>query len=280
MNTFALRLSAVVPALALLAACGGAPARPGAPSQGVGATSEAPVLTHSLYSKDSAGSLTESDLQKILESPIDLQLPARVGVVPLAEPFSPKGPVALATRHIASSDLASALVGAPYFSQVSDISTDIPNVGGIEGLRVIAARYRVRYLVLYSQKFEDATHLNGWAWLYPTVIGMFLAPGVTVQSNGIAQADLVDVRTGTILFSLVEPIHVSSKEMMIGAGRAHGEAQGAAASLAAKALAKRVIAQTNALVAFAEQGEKGQANVKVRIIPAPIEAASTTAVAK
>ncbi len=140
---------------------------------------------------------------------------------------------------------------------------------------MIAARYRVRYLVLYSQRFEDATHLNGWAWLYPTVVGMFVAPGVTVESHGIAQADMIDVRTGTILFSLVEPMHVSSHEQMIGAARAHAEAQGAAAALAAKSLAKRVIAQTNALVAFAEESAKSQGKAPIRIIPAPIEAAAT-----
>ena len=51
------------------------------------------------------------------------------------------------------------------------------------------------------------------------MIGMFISPGVTVQSRGLAQADLLDVRTGTILFSVVQPMSVSSKQLMIGAGR-------------------------------------------------------------
>ena len=232
------------------------------------------VLETSLYAKDGSGSLGEADLQKILSTPIDLELPARVGVVPLETPFDPRGPISLATRSIASSDLADAIVGAPYFSQVSDVSTDLPNVGGIEGLRVIAARYRVRYLILYSQRFEDATHLNGWAWLYPTVLGMFVAPGVTVESNGVAQADLIDVRTGTVLFSVMEPMHVTSKEQMIGAARAHREAQGKASAEAARRLGKKVVAQTNALVAFADLSEK-QGGPKMRILPAPIETVKT-----
>jgi rhombotail lipoprotein len=209
----------------------------------------------------------------VLEAPIDLQFPARVGVVPLAEPFNPQGNVSIATRSTASRDLAVSLIGTAHYSHVSDISTELPNGGGIEGLRVIAARYRLRYLLLYSERFEDSTHLNGWAWLYPTILGMFVAPGVTVQSRGLAQADLLDVRTGTILFSVVEPMSVSEKEWMIGAGRSHRDLQVQAASKAAKRLAKRVTAQTNQIIAFAEEASKGERTVKPRILPAPVLAA-------
>ncbi len=231
-----------------------------------------PVLTTSLYGKDATGGLSEADLQRILESPIDLELPARVGVVPLATPFDPKENASLATRAIASHDLAAGLVGAPYFVQVSDISTDLPNVGGIEGLRILAARYRIRYLVLYSERYEDDTHLNGWAWLYPTVVGMFFVPGVTVESHGIAQADLLDVRTGTILFSVMQPVHVKSKELMIGSGIAHKEGRAEATSAAAKVLAKLVIERTHDIVVAAEQGQKK----KTLIVPAPITNNTTT----
>ena len=108
------------------------------------AAAPVPVLGQSFYGKDPSGSIGEGDLQTVLGSAIDLQLPARVGVVPLAEPFDPKGPVAITTRHVAARDLAAGITGSKWFSQVSDVSTDLPNVGGIEGLRVIAARYRVR----------------------------------------------------------------------------------------------------------------------------------------
>ena len=219
--------------------------------------------------------MNEAGLQTILASPIDLELPARVGVVPLEKPFDPAETVSLSTRLVASNDLAAALVGAQWFSQVSDVSTDLPNVGGIEGLRVIAARYRVRYLLLYSQRFEEASHLNNWAWLYPTVVGFFVAPGVTLESAGLAQADMIDVRTGTVLFSAVEPMHVSVKEQVIGASRGLEEAQAEESRAAAKRLAKKVIAQTNALVAFADESAKNP-GARIRIVPAPIEAATTT----
>jgi rhombotail lipoprotein len=253
-----------------LTACGAQAAHPAAAPSA--APAAAPVLTHSLYSKDSGGSLSEGDLQTILSSAIDLQLPARVGVVPLAEPYNPKATVAITTRHLAARDFATGITGSKWYSQISDVSTDIPNVGGLEGLRVIAARYRVRYLLLFSQRFDDATHLNGWAWTYPTVIGMFLAPGVTVESQGLVQADLLDVRTGTILFTAVEPVHVKGVEWMIGAGRSHKNAQDAAAAIGAKTLAKRVLSETEALVRFADN--YAQEKSKVRFLPSPVQAAA------
>lgn len=253
--------------------CGAAPHDAAMPTMAV-AAADAParpaVLTHSYFAKDSSGSLSEVDLQKVLESPIDLQFPARVGVVPLAKPFDPGEEVSIATRSVASRDLSRALVGHPYYSHVSDISTDLPNSGGLEGLRVIAARYRLRYLILYSERFEDSTHLNGWAWLYPTLIGMFVAPGITVQSAGIAQADLLDVRTGTILFSVVQPMGVSETSLMIGSDRTHQEHQRKEATRAARSLAKLVAARTNELIAWADKAALGGEVAKTRILPAPV----------
>lgn len=266
-STFA--LSAL--ACSLLIGCGGAPPAAETPMQHPAAVAAEPMpapIASSMFSKDSTGSLSENDLQKILEAPLDLELPARVGVVPLATPFNPNGPVSLAIRATASRDLARSLNGNPYFSQVSDVSTELPNSGGLEGLRIIAARYRMRYLLLYSERFQDDTHLNGWAWLYPTIVGMFAAPGVTVRSSGLLQADLFDVRTGTILFSVVQPVHVSENEQMIGAARAHQEHQAKAASEAAKGLAKLVTRQVNELVAAAEEGSRNQR--KVRMLPPPV----------
>ncbi|MEJ7734208.1 MAG: hypothetical protein WKG00_34060 [Polyangiaceae bacterium] len=259
-----------MPAALALAGCGANQQVAMAPEQAPAAAPAPPVLTRSLYAKDASGALTESDLGRILESPIDLSFPARVGVVPLSGPFDAGGKVAIGTRSVAAEKLARSLLGASQFSHVSDVSTDIPNPGGIEGLRVLAARYRLRYLVLYSERFEDETHLNGWAWTYPTLLGMFLAPGVTVESRGLAQADLLDVRTGTVLFSVVEPMQVSEQSRMIGAAREHRKDQGSAAADAAERLAKRVASQANVLVAFADRAAKEGPEARSRFLPAPI----------
>ncbi|MFT3767152.1 MAG: hypothetical protein QM820_16770 [Minicystis sp.] len=272
MNRWLAQLLTTVPVVALLSGCAMSPPHAAeAPPAQAAAPAPAP-LARSFYAKDASGALTESDLQHVLESPIDLQFPARVGVVPLSEPFDARGKANVTVRSVASRELAAAVAGSANFSHVSDVSTELPNSGGIEGLRVLAARYRLRYLLLYTERFEDDTHLNGLAWLYPTILGMFVSPGVTVESRGLAQADLLDVRTGTVLFSVVEPLHVKSKEFMIGAGRAHRDLQAQAAADAAKRLAKSVMLQTNQMLAYADAmgPQEGKGRRTLRLLPAPV----------
>ena len=229
------------------------------------------VLKRSYFSRDASGSIDEAGLQSVLSTPIDLMFPARVGVVPVAEPFSADGDVGLGTRSLASTYIAERLRGYTPFSHVSDVSTDLPNAGGLEGLRAIAARYRLRYLLLVSQRFEDDTHVNGWAALYPTIIGIFVTPSVTVASRGVLQADLLDVRTGTVLLSVVEPMEVESQTFAIGADRAHRAEQEAVAREAAAKLAKRVKVQTNELLSYADETARGGSSRVVRILPAPVQ---------
>ena len=93
-----------------------------------------------------------------------------------------------------------------------------------------------------------------------------------MESHGVAQVDLLDVRTGTILYSVVEPMHVSSQQWMVGAARAHRELQAAEAAVAAGKLAKRVSAQANALIAFADAAASGKRRIRTRILPAAIAA--------
>lgn len=254
-----------------LTGCGGSyNAKFDAPRVAGPAPAEPQVLKESLFSKDPSGAIGETDLQKVLTTPIDLQFPARVGVVPLAKPFDPRETATVAQRSTAAEELARSLAGTDVFTHVSDVSTELPNQGGIEGLRALAARYRLRYLVLYSERFEDETHLNGWAWLYPTFIGMFAAPGVTIKSRGLLQADLLDVRTGSILFTVVQPLQASAERWITDAGRAHKEIKIKVAKDGAKLLAKHVLAQTHELLAYAEDKLARDKQAKVRIMPAPV----------
>jgi hypothetical protein len=277
MNFTISKLFATLPLVTLLAGCGAAAMPSAAPPPAAAAQAAPAPLARSYFAKDTGGALSEDDLQRVLATPIDLQFPARIGVVPLAAPFESRGAASLVTRGAASKDLATALLGDPHFSHVSDISTDLPSTGGIEGLRLLAARYRMRYLLLYTERFEDETHLNGLAWLYPTILGMFVAPGVTVESRGLLEADLLDVRTGTVLFSVMEPLHVASKQFMVGAGRAHRELQAEAAGEAAKRLARRVSAQTNQLLAYADEmgSPRSRERHPSRLLPAPVLAEQT-----
>lgn len=212
------------------------------------------VLSRSLFNAN--GAVSEDDLQKVLSTGIDLAFPARVGVLPVAQSFSAGGDVSVSLRTVSSRDFAKSLSKSPAFSQVSNISTDLPSQGGIEGLRAIAARYRLRYIVLYSERFEDDTHVNGWAAFYPTIIGIFITPSVTLSSTGVAEADLIDVRTGTILASAIQPLHVDEVTFAVGSGRELREAQHDVAAAAAPDLALDLAAQTGAIVAYAEEARK------------------------
>jgi hypothetical protein len=86
----------------------------------------------------------------------------------------------------------------------------------------------------------------------------------------VLQADLLDVRTGTVLLSVVEPMQVESQTFAIGADRAHRAEQEAAAREAAANLAKRVKVQTNELLRYADDAAQGDGARAARILPAPV----------
>jgi rhombotail lipoprotein len=251
-------LGLVLSTLALLvAACGAAP--PNAAVERPSSTMQAPappVLDRSLFSKDVTGTVSEADLQRILDSHLDLSFPARVGVVVLAEPFRAEAGAPITEQGIIASEVSKAIRGSSRYSHVTNVSTDLPNPQGLEGLRTIAARYRIRYLLLCSAKIEDRSHLNNWAWLYPTVVGFFALPGVTVASDGMLQASLLDVRTGTVLFTASEPYQSSDVTWVIGSGRHHRQVDGQALQDASTRLARSVLTQTETLAEWAAQDRK------------------------
>lgn len=263
-----LSLLAAVTTAASLLSCAAQSSIPGPESPAaIAQTASVPILNRSVFAHD--GSISEADLQRSLASGIDLQFPARLGVVPMVGTFNAgetKTPIHV--RNVASGLLAPRLAKSGWFRQVSNIESDLPNAGGIEGLRAIAARYRLRYLLLYSQRFDDASHLNNWAWTYPTVVGLFAAPGLTVESRGVVQADLLDARTGTVLFTVAEPVHANSVSWLIGAGRTQEQEEGAAVEKAIPLLADRVLKQTQALIAMADQAERERPVAKY--LPPPV----------
>ena len=69
---------------------------------------------------------------------------------------------------------------------------------------VLAARYRTEYVLLYRRRFADVTHANGFAVGFVTLIGALFLPGTTIESAGVLEATLFDVKTGTILFTVHE----------------------------------------------------------------------------
>jgi len=206
-----------------------------------------PTLERSLFARDVTGSLSEDDLQRVLDARVEVTLPARVGVVALGSAFSPAERAPVAEQAIVAKAVTRTLKGSRHFSAVTDVSTELPNPSGIEGLRAIAARYRTRYLILTNTLTEDRSHLNNWAWLYATGIGVLLAPGQTVATDGLLEASLFDVKTGTVLYTVREPFQSSKVTWLIGAERTQSAADGVALSRAAERLGKKVLGETEEL---------------------------------
>src|SRR5437762_3264764 len=81
-----------------------------------------PPLNHSVFSKDPEGALTEDQIQTILDSPIELELPARIGVVPIITDVDWRGPAPDYRRVPAGTHaLVKGLRGAEEFTLVTEI---------------------------------------------------------------------------------------------------------------------------------------------------------------
>lgn len=145
----------------------------------------------------------EDELRAILSAPIFLEEHARIGVLPVSSGYAPQYEVPVERAPAA---LTAALDGSGLFEQSSELSSDFPITRGIAGLRELAARYRTEYLLLYRHRFADGAHANPLAVGYITILGAFVLPGTTVESAGVLEATLFDVKTGTILFTVFERV--------------------------------------------------------------------------
>ena len=69
---------------------------------------------------------------------------------------------------------------------------------GMEALREIAARYRLRYLLLYREVLAKDTRLEPWAWGYATIVGALFLPGKRQEVYGYTEVSMFDVKTGLL----------------------------------------------------------------------------------
>src|SRR6266404_4939759 len=161
------------------------------------------------FRRDRPAGLSEEALKAILDAPVSLDETQRLGVLPVTDAYRPD--MALPLPPVPA-ELTRSLDAAGLFQATSEVSTDWPVDGDLPGLRELAARYRSGYLLLYRHRFVDQSYANAWAWLYPTLIGALLAPSRTLETAGVLEATLFDVRTGTILFTLYERVHARSDE--------------------------------------------------------------------
>lgn len=196
----ALALAAVT-LVTLAAGCGGASRVSSSPAA-VSATAQAKVLDRSLFARDPNGQLSESSIQEILGSQLEIELPARIGILPVlpAEDFRGPGPdydrapraVAELAKHIRSPEL---------FTLVTEMIPIPSGALGMEALREIAARYKLRYILLYREDVRRRERLNPWAIGYATVVGALFLPGEDLKIDGYVEASIFDVKTGLLLMT-------------------------------------------------------------------------------
>ena len=158
-------------------------------------------LDRSLFARDPGGQLTEEALQKILAAPIELDLPARVGVVPVLTATDWRGPSPDYLVPAGVAPFVTRLRGSEPFTLVTEVMAIPSGALGMEALREIAARYQLRYVILYREVIAKQRRLNRTAWGYVTGLGALVLPGQRHQVYGFIEATLFDVKTGLLLFT-------------------------------------------------------------------------------
>lgn len=165
------------------------------------AAAQAPPLDRSVFARDPQGQLKEEDLQKILAAPIELDLPARVGIIPVMTATDWRGPSPDFKVPAGVAPFVRKLRGTEPFSLVTE-TMPIPSGSlGMEALRELAARYRLRYVVLYREVLATRKKNNRYAWGYATLVGAFFLPGQQHEVYGYIEASMFDVKTGTLMFT-------------------------------------------------------------------------------
>jgi hypothetical protein len=214
---------------------------------------EAPALTENHFSRDRL-SVGEAQLKEILAAPVFLEEHSRIGVIPVQAGYTPQDAAPL---EAAPATLSNSLDASGLFELSSEVSTDWPVTSGIAGLRELGARYRAEYLLLYRQRFNDVTHANGWAVGYPTLLGLFFLPGTTVETAGVLEATLFDVKTGTILFTINERARAEGQAAPPAVAEKTRALHRALLDEAAQKLAERVVEKCHQLVASRPTGSAG-----------------------
>ncbi len=178
----------VVLALAVAGCAGSAKyASRAIPAEAVGAPAEPVPLQKSHFSRDPQGQLSEEDLQRILEAPIALDLPARVGVLPIVTATDWRGPGPDYERvPEGTAELVKGLRGTEPFTLVTEMMPIPSGALGMEALRNVAARYQLRYILLYREVTQEARRLNPWAAGYLTLLGALFLPGETLRMKVLA----------------------------------------------------------------------------------------------
>jgi hypothetical protein len=210
-------------------------------------------LTEDHFARDQIGGMSEDHLKEILAAPIFLEEGARLGVVPVAVSYVPDEAVPVTA---VPAELVGALEDSGLFEMAGEVSTEWPIERGIAGLRELAARYRSEYLLLYRHRFVEDVHANPWAIGYATLIGALFLPGQQLETHGVLEATLYDVKTGTVLFTVNERIDGGDSAAPTTEGRRAREIEQRLLREAAPKLAAHVVSKCRRLAASRPQGSR------------------------
>ena len=202
----------------------------------------APGHERSVFPKG-AGELDEDAIDEMMAPP---RLPRgnfRVAIAAVPT-FAPGTPDSVNSGIDAAHAFARELESAGRVELATEVTPYLPARGaGVEGLREIAARYRAPYLLVYVERFEETGGVNAFGIAYLTILGGLVLPSYTVHLDGVAEASLLDVRTGTILFTVREPVKVESLALPLAVPTRMREMVDRESAEAARRLAKRVAGQ-------------------------------------
>ena len=182
-------------------ACGGA-SRVSTSTAAVAPQADAPILDRSVFARDPKGQLSETSIQQILGSQLEIELPARIGVLPVMPADDWRGPGPSYKRApSAVGELAKHIRSPELFTLVTEMIPIPSGALGMEALREIAARYKLRYILLYREDIRRRERLNAWAIGYATIVGALFLPGEDLKVDGYVEASLFDVKTGLLMFT-------------------------------------------------------------------------------
>lgn len=195
-------------ALLLVAACGTKGQR-----AATAPVAQSGTLDQSLFAKDPRGVMSEDQIQAILSRPLEIELPARVGVLPITPASDWQGPgPADDNAPPAAARFASELRGGEPFTMVTEMISIPSGALGMEALRAIAARYKLRYMVLYRENLTRKRKTNAWTIGYLTIVGALFLPGDTLEIEGYVEASMFDIKTGLLMFTVRKRVRSSDKD--------------------------------------------------------------------
>lgn len=153
-------------------------------------------------------SMTDPQLARLLDADVRAKLPTRLAVAKLHSGYQ------LSIDEVAGDELRGwegAIADRPGLTGVRPVSAIVhgPASPTIQSLRTAAARMSCELLLVYLQDDAWVDNYNNAAVLYWTGLGLWTVPGNVMEHRTVAQAILIDTRTGMVLGTATGESHLT-----------------------------------------------------------------------